>query len=174
MGTAASFGFPEERQQQRPRIDYNKLLSLTFYDMVKCDSQRKIVVNRGQRVVSTRISSQVRGTKLVCALWNSEWFWKLAYRVMVKRSIFIYLFLKKQVCLFSGWCNTLRKNASYRRSGFTVVTNHKNNCRRAVRRRIAMACCPRSVLLSELRRVRTRAMCRTCFNSEAVDSLQSQ
>ena len=53
MGAAASFGFEEERTRKKPRIDYNKLLRVTFFDMVKCDSGRSTVVNRGHRVVGS-------------------------------------------------------------------------------------------------------------------------
>ncbi len=55
MGAAAAFGFGEDeaeaRRPERPKVDYNVLIRVTFFDMVKCDSQRRTVVNRGQRVV---------------------------------------------------------------------------------------------------------------------------
>ena len=51
MGAAASFGFGEPSAREKPRVDYNKLLKLSFYDFVQCDSTRRTLVSRGQRLV---------------------------------------------------------------------------------------------------------------------------
>ena len=71
MGAAASFGFSAGEQPKRERkIDYNKLLALRFYDMVRCDSARQIVVTRGQRVV--RCVHDKKKMSVVVGLFDSE------------------------------------------------------------------------------------------------------
>jgi len=55
MGTGASFGYTKESSQEA-RVDYNRLLALTFFDLVRCDSRKSVVVNQGHRVV--RISAR--------------------------------------------------------------------------------------------------------------------